>query len=87
MDYEWLDLVQWPAMIVTLLAAWLVASKRRYRRNWGFWTFLGSNVLWIVWGAYAGAYALIGLQIGLALLNIRGTLKTHSDRSMDSSGA
>jgi hypothetical protein len=23
----WLDLVQWPAMVVTIVAAWLVASR------------------------------------------------------------
>jgi hypothetical protein len=47
---EWLDLLQWPAMLVTVLAAWLVASTSKRRRRIGFWTFLLSNVLWITWG-------------------------------------
>jgi len=67
-----LDLLQWPAMVVTIAAAWLVASKRRPRRYAGFWLFLVSNVLWIVWGVHARAYALVVLQICLAATNIRG---------------
>lgn len=71
-----LDLVQWPAMVATVLAAWLVASNRQGRRNVGFWVFLTSNVLWLVWGVHDGAWALVTLQIALALLNIRGVRKT-----------
>jgi hypothetical protein len=73
MDY--LDLLQWPAMAVTVLAAWLVGSRQAQRRAMGFWCFLLSNVLWIVWGWHDGAYALIGLQFFLAALNIRGVRK------------
>ena len=75
---EWIDHVQWPAMLVTLLSAWLVASQRKGRRQWGFWLFLVSNVLWIAWGVYAHAYALIALQVGLAFLNIRGVSKNET---------
>ena len=64
-------------MVVTLLSAWLVASQNKDRRQWGFWLFLLSNVLWIVWGWSAQAYALITLQIGLAILNIRGVAKNE----------
>jgi hypothetical protein len=70
-----LDLIQWPAMVVTVLAGWLVASSSKRRRAWGFWVFLLSNVLWIVWGAVSHAYALIVLQVCLAFMNIRGTRK------------
>ena len=44
------DLIQWPAMVVTLWASWCVASKSEGRRNYGFWLFLVSNAMWIVWG-------------------------------------
>jgi hypothetical protein len=80
---DWLDFMQWPAMLVTLLASWLVASRNPGRRHAGFWAFLVSNVLWVVWGSHAGAHALIALQIGLAALNIRGALKTESTRQAD----
>jgi hypothetical protein len=72
---DWIDLVQWPAMAVTLLAAWLVASAHKHRREVGFWVFLVSNALWIAWGWYSGAWALVTLQLGLAALNIRGVVK------------
>ena len=72
MDFEWLDLVQWPAMVVTVISAWMVASNREWKRNEGFWLFLLSNVLWVVWAYHVSAYALVVLQLCLAALNIRG---------------
>lgn len=62
-------------MLATLLSSWLVASQSKVRRKWGFWIFLLSNVLWLVWGWHDRAYALVALQIGLAVLNIRGVSK------------
>jgi hypothetical protein len=41
--------------------------------------FLLSNFLWVVWGFYAGAYALIILQVCLAALNIRGAQKNDPE--------
>ena len=79
MDFsEWIDLLQWPAMAASLSSAWLVASNHKSRRNVGFWVFLGSNVLWGVWGWHDGAWALIALQVALAALNIRGVTKTEA---------
>jgi hypothetical protein len=66
-------------MLVTVLAAWLVASNSKHRRNLGFWTFLFSNVLWIAWGWESRAYALVVLQLALAALNIRGAFKTDPE--------
>jgi hypothetical protein len=82
MDFssEWLDLLQWPAMLATVLAAWLVGSNGKRRRNWGFWVFLASNVLWMLWGWHDGAIALVALQVALAALNIRGAAKTEPAR-------
>jgi hypothetical protein len=70
-----IDLVQWPAMIVTVAASWYVASTSRDRRRVGFWLFLLSNVLWVIWGIHARAYALIALQACLAVMNVRGEWK------------
>ena len=69
---DWLNLIQWPAMAVTLTAAWFVASRARGRRRAGFWLFLLSNALWIAWAIPAHAYALLVLQLGLAAMNVRG---------------
>ncbi|HEX6176415.1 MAG TPA: hypothetical protein VF089_20600 [Candidatus Binatia bacterium] len=46
---DWLDALQWPAMVVTVSAAWLIGSQRKIRRMIGFWCFLLSNALWIIW--------------------------------------
>lgn len=74
-----LGLLQWPAMVITVAAAWLVGSKSRRRRSIAFWTFLASNVLWIAWGWLDHAYALVALQLCLAALNIRGARKNDPD--------
>lgn len=64
-------------MIVTLVAAWLIGSQAKRKRKIGFWCFLLSNVLWVVWGWHDHAYALVVLQIGLAIMNIRGAYKNE----------
>jgi hypothetical protein len=74
---DWIDLLQWPAMAVTLYAAYLIGSKREDRRVWGFSMFVLSNVLWIVWGWHDEAWALIALQVGLFAMNVRGILKNE----------
>lgn len=74
---QWLAFVQWPAMLVTVAAGWLTGSRGGQRRRWGFWTFLLSNVLWIIWGAYARAWALIVLQLFLVVTNLRGAKKNE----------
>lgn len=73
-----LDVLQWPAMAVTVLAAYLVASSDERRRGWGFWVFMLSNALWIVWGWHATAYAVIVMQVCLAVMNIRGAKKNNA---------
>ena len=76
---DWINAMQWPAMAITVAAAWLVGAQRKFKRNWGFWLFLLSNVLWIIWGVHDRAFALIFLQVCLGLLNIRGALKSQPD--------
>ena len=66
-----LDAIQWPAMVVTVIAAWMVGSQKKFKRNWGFLLFLLSNVLWIVWGVHDRAFALIFLHSALQSRNDR----------------
>jgi hypothetical protein len=72
-----LNAIQWPAMVITLLATWLVASTNEQRREWAFWCYMASNVLWVIWGWHDGAWALIALQVGLFALNVRGAKKAE----------
>ncbi|HWI35645.1 MAG TPA: hypothetical protein VNU64_04245 [Burkholderiales bacterium] len=71
------DLLQWPAMVITVVAAYLVASRSARRRAVGFWCFIASNILWVGWGLHDHAYALVGLQFCLAAMNIRGVYKNE----------
>jgi len=78
---ELIDLLQWPAMVVTIVGAWLVASRSRKKRVVGFWVFLASNILWSIWGWYTRAYALIILQVFLAFMSAASTRTIRSSRS------
>jgi len=82
-----LPFLQWPAMLTTIMAAWLVASTSHRRRHGGFWLYLASNALWIGWGWPVQAYGLIALQLFLVVTNVRGLLKTWRDRPSDTSSA
>ena len=75
---EMLSALQWPAMVTTLAAAWLVASGVKSKRRWGFWCFIASNTIWIVWGWCDGAHALIVMQLGLFAMNVRGARRNQS---------
>lgn len=77
-----IDIVQWPAMFLTLLAGWLVASSQSRRRLIGFWIFLASNVLWVIWGVNDEAWALVLLQVCLAMLNVRGAFNQTGSEEM-----
>jgi hypothetical protein len=75
---EWLEWIQWPAMLVTLYASYLVGSKRSDRRIFGFCMFILSNILWVTWGWHDEAWALIALQAGLFAMNVRGIIKNET---------
>ncbi len=72
--------MQWPAMVVTVSASWLVGSTHRRRRSAGFWLFLLSNVLWVIWGWHGDAPALVVLQACLGAMNVRGLLKANASQ-------
>ena len=76
MDY--FSLIQWPAMVVNILAVWLLTSQSKGKRHAGFLLSLLSNLLWVVWGWHAEAFAVLGLQVALATLNVLGVRKTES---------
>jgi hypothetical protein len=74
---EILPHMQWPAMVVTVVASWFVTSRFKKNRWVGFMLFLLSNVLWITWALHAGATALVVLQICLAGLNVLGLRRSE----------
>jgi len=74
---DWYTVLQWMAMLVTITASWLVASKSRRKRKIGFWVFLASNALWVVWGWHDRAFALVTLQLLLAVANVRGAFENE----------
>jgi hypothetical protein len=80
---NWVDLLQWPAMLASVSAAWLVASPLKRRRHLGFWVFMASNALWIAWGWPRQAWALVILQLLLGLMNLRGLRKSDPEPGPD----
>lgn len=85
MGDELIDWLQWPAMLVSILAAWFLGSPSALKRGIGFWGMLVSNVVWAVWGWHDGAFALIALQFCLAAMNIRGAFKAEAEAEAKSS--
>ena len=74
---DWLDLMQWPAMIVTIAGAWYLAAQKPERRVFGFSAMVLSNLLWIAWGWNDEAWALVLLQVVLMAMNVRGIVKNE----------
>ena len=70
-------------MVVTVLAAWFVGNQTKRGRSIGFWLFLLSNLLWIIWGWHDRAYALIALQVALAVINLRGAARNEPTRGLN----
>jgi hypothetical protein len=82
-----IDLLQWPAMAVTLCAAFLVGARHARRRTFGFYTFILSNLMWIVWGVHDEAWALIALQVGLCAMNVRAIVRNHQQAEAEAQEA
>lgn len=76
---EYIDLVQWPAMVITMFGAYWLASRKADKRMVGFWLMVVSNLLWILWGWHDEAWALVALQVGLMALNVRGIVKNEHE--------
>lgn len=72
--FAWLE---WPAMLISLAAAWYMGSKKADKRILAFWMLIVGNLMWIAWGWGEAAWALIALNVGLLGLNVRGILKNE----------
>jgi hypothetical protein len=82
----YVDWIQWPAMLATVIAAWLIGSQQPRRRVTGFWLFLLSNLLWVTWGLSSHAWALIVLQVCLGVMNWRGLRRNAKAAANGDSG-
>jgi hypothetical protein len=80
---DYIDLLQWPAMVVTLMGAWWLASQKPGRRMIGFLLMVTSNVLWMIWGWSDEAWALVVLQVCLMATNVRGIVKNEHQAHAD----
>jgi hypothetical protein len=76
-----LALLEWPAMAISLAAAWWMGSQRAERRILAFSLLIVGNLLWIGWGWGESAWALIALNVGLLGLNVRGIAKNDDAKS------
>jgi hypothetical protein len=72
-------LLEWPAMAISLAAAWWMGSKKADKRIVAFWMLIVGNLMWIGWGWGESAWALIALNAGLLALNVRGILKNEDE--------
>ena len=63
------DWIQWPAMVITVIASVMIGVARKFKRNCGF--LLSSHKAWVIWESGWRA-ALIVLQVALAALTSGG---------------
>lgn len=68
-SFAWL---QWPAMVLSVAGAALVADPQASVRLVGFVLFLLANLTWAAWGAHTRAWALVIMQALFTLTSIRG---------------
>ena len=69
--------LEWPAMLITLAAAWWLGSKKPEKRIFAFSLLIVGNLMWIAWGWGDDAWALIALNVGLMALNVRAIMKNE----------
>ena len=69
--------LEWPAMAISLAAAWWMGSRKAQKRVVAFVMLIVGNLMWIAWGWGVQAWALIALNVGLMALNVRGIVKNE----------
>jgi len=81
---EFFALLEWPAMAVSLAAAWWMGSTKAKKRIVAFVLLIVGNLMWIGWGWGEAAWALIALNVGLMALNVRAIFKNEDELKQDS---
>lgn len=76
-----IDLLQWPALVLSIVGAWLVGSNVRQQRAAGFLLFLLSNALWSMWGIGIAAWGVVITQAFFTWTSIRGLRTNLIDRT------
>jgi hypothetical protein len=67
-------LIQWTGALVALVGSFLVGCGDPRERFWGFWLFLFSNVLWILWARRHAAWGLLVMQLAFCVTSVRGII-------------
>lgn len=81
-----LALLEWPAMAISLVAAYLLGSINPTKRIVAFVMLIIGNVMWIGWGCGSDAMALIALNVGLMVLNVRAIFKNEHAKEEEQGG-
>ena len=76
---EFFAYLEWPAMAISLAAAYWLGSTRPKKRIVAFAMLILGNLMWIAWGWGDGAWALIALNVGLMALNVRAIIKNEKE--------
>ncbi|MES2899284.1 MAG: hypothetical protein V4723_06110 [Pseudomonadota bacterium] len=83
---DMLNLLEWPAMAISLVAAYLLGSINPTKRIVAFVMLIVGNLMWIGWGWGNEAKALIALNVGLMVLNVRGVFKNEEAKEEEPGG-
>jgi len=75
------DFLQWPALVLSIVGAYYVASDNARHRLVGFWLFLLSNFAWAFWGIGAMAWAVVISQVLFMFTSCRGIIINNNKQT------
>lgn len=76
-----IDFLQWPALVLSVIGAWLVGGSTMTHRRRGFLFFLLSNGLWMLWAGGIEAWGVVITQAVFTWTSIRGLCANLHDRN------
>lgn len=74
---ELLGFLQWPALVLAVVGAPLVASGVPRRVAAGFTLWAVSNVCWILWAVTTGTWSVLLMQAYFLITSLAGRRNNH----------
>ena len=75
-----LEMIQYPAMVMAILGAYLVTSPAVGVRRTAFGLWIAGNTLWVAWGLHAGAWGLVATYLVFTALAVAGYRRAKPGR-------
>jgi len=74
------SIIEWVAAIFSLAGAWLLGYRSAAARRAGWGCFLGSNIMWLMWGVSIAAWPFVVVQVCFTVTSVRGLIITTKEK-------